>query len=78
MIVVDDSSPGDAEIIVSEYMSNDSRIKYIKHENNKGLFHARITVKWLRVIIAFVDSDDYVSIDYFRLLINKALDEGSI
>ncbi len=62
IIVVNDASPDNSEDIVLEYMAQDSRIVYIKHEENKCLGGARNTgMKAARgQYIAFVDSDDYV------------------
>ncbi len=62
IIVVNDASPDNSEDIILEYMAQDSRIVYIKHEENKCLGTARNTgMKAARgQYIAFVDSDDYV------------------
>lgn len=77
IICVNDCSPGNAKEIVSEYTSKDHRFKYVEHPQNKGLFHARITGSEIATgdYIAFVDSDDYISIDYYRLLLEKAVQE---
>lgn len=79
IIIVNDCSPGNAEAIVDEYRLRDHRIKYIKHEQNKGLYHARITGSEFATgeYIAFVDSDDHVTIDYYRLLVEKAIQEDA-
>lgn len=73
IIVVDDGSDGDVRGIVSALQ--DGRIKYIRHAENKGLFAARMT--GIRMangeFIGFVDSDDYISCDYYRLLLNQML-----
>ena len=73
LIVVDDCSKGNCKEIVEKYIEKDKRVKYVKHESNKGLFAARITGASYAEgdYIAFVDSDDYVSIDYFRNMINS-------
>ena len=73
IIIVNDCSQGNCEEIVEKYKNIDSRIKYIKHEKNKGLFQARITGSSIATgeYIAFLDSDDYVSIDYYRTLMNN-------
>lgn len=77
IIVVNDCSPGNVKSMVSDYQLIDDRIKYVEHERNKGLFHARLTgaEKATGEYIAFVDSDDYISIDYYRLLVEKAIEE---
>lgn len=43
LIIVDDKSPGNVDEIVNSYQKTDNRIKYVKHDINKGLYHARIT-----------------------------------
>ncbi len=62
IIVVSDASPDNSEDIILEYAAQDSRIVYIKHEENKCLGGARNT--GMKVAkgqyITFVDSDDYV------------------
>lgn len=79
IIVVDDCSTDDGYKIVQKYMTKDNRIKYVKHEKNKGLFQARITGSREATgeYIAFLDSDDYVSIDYYRTLIYNAVENSS-
>ncbi len=54
-------------------------IRYIRHLENKGLFQARLTGYEYSVgdFIATVDSDDYVGIDYFRLLQKKAAETNA-
>ena len=77
VIVVDDCSPDNSAEIISEYCKRDSRVHVAKHEKNKGLFQARVTGSELATgeYIAFVDSDDHISIDFYRELINCA-EEG--
>lgn len=79
IIIVNDCSPGEAEIIVKEYQKKDERIKYVKHEKNKGLFQARLTgsAQANGDYIAFLDSDDYVSFDYYYGLVTAAEREGA-
>lgn len=79
IIIVNDCSQGNCEEIVEKYKNIDSRIKYIKHEKNKGLFQARITGSSIATgeYIAFLDSDDYVSIDYYRTLMNNIQEKNS-
>lgn len=74
IIVVDDGSTGNVKDIVDSYQKSGKKIELIVHECNKGLFRARISGA-LRAngdYIAFLDSDDYVGIDYYRLLVNAA------
>ncbi len=63
LIIVNDASPDHTEEVVKGYA--DSRIKYIVHEQNKGLPAARNT--GMRAAsgknIALLDSDDYYHLD---------------
>lgn len=79
VIIVNDCSQGNCEEIANKYQKIDSRIKYIKHEKNRGLFQARITGSSIATgeYIAFLDSDDYVSIDYYRTLMNNIIENDS-
>jgi len=79
IILVNDASLGIAEEICQRYIVKDSRIKYIKHEKNRGLFQARLTgmTNATGGYIAFCDSDDYVSCDFYRGLIFKAIDTSA-
>ena len=76
LICVNDASPDGCAGILEAYANSDSRIpiKVITHEQNKGLFAARLS--GIRAAkgeyIAFVDSDDYVSCDWFRPLVLRA------
>ncbi len=74
IIVVNDCSPGNAEEMIHKFQSRDARIKYIKHEENRGLFQARMSGAAAATgdYIAFLDSDDYVSFDFYYGLITKA------
>lgn len=77
IIVVDDGSDGNALDIVQQF--NDARIVYLKHETNRGLYQARITgvTRATGRFIGFVDSDDTVGIDYFRLLLMRCVEDGA-
>lgn len=79
VIIVNDCSQGNCEEIAKKYKKIDNRIKYIKHDKNKGLFQARITGTSIATgeYIAFLDSDDYVSIDYYRTLMENIQENNS-
>lgn len=79
IIVVNDGSTKNCDQIIDEYIKKDNRIKYVKHEKNRGLFQARITgfENSTGDYIAFLDADDYVSRDYYRELIEKAQETKS-
>lgn len=74
VIAVNDCSPGNASEIIRSYGEMDSRVKLVEHEKNKGLFLARMTgVKASHgKYISFLDSDDRVSVDFYRRLVEKA------
>lgn len=65
MIIVDDCSKDDTQIIVEKYIKKDKRIRYIKFEKNQGAAIARNTaIKEAKgKYIAFLDSDDLWSKD---------------
>ena len=60
MIIVDDCSPDNSNLIVEKYMEKDNRIKLIKLEKNSGPAIARNTaIKEAKGrYIAFLDADD--------------------
>lgn len=78
-ILVDDCTTDGAPAIMQEYAQQDSRFRILRHEVNKGLFAARVTgAKQARgKYIAFLDSDDYVSVDFYRAAVACAEDTGA-
>lgn len=79
VIVVNDASPGDLEERIQPYLQQDSRVRYVRHERNQGLFRARVTGMSHATgdYVAFLDSDDYISLDFYRTLIERAEETGS-
>jgi len=82
IILVDDGSPDSCGEICDEYAKNDSRIVVI-HKENGGPASARnigIAVS-NGLYISFVDSDDFVTIDYieylFGLIVNSSASVSS-
>lgn len=79
IICVDDGSPDSSMDIVKNFKLKDSRIKIVTNPQNLGLFRAR--VEGMKAsngdYICFVDADDFVSIDWFRLLHNKIAEESA-
>lgn len=77
IIIVNDCSPGNAEEIINEFRRTDERIKYVKHDVNKGLFQARMTgaKEATGDYIAFLDSDDHVAFDFYYGLVTKIQEE---
>lgn len=74
IILVDDGSTDTSKEIITSFMQQDKRIISVSHEKNRGLFQARVTgvEKSQGEYIAFVDSDDTIGVDWFRLLVKKA------
>lgn len=79
IICVDDGSPDSSMSIVKAIQKQDSRIKIVTNKENLGLFRAR--VEGMKVAsgkyVAFVDADDFVSFDWFRLLHEKIVEENA-
>ena len=73
IIVVNDGSPGEVSEIMKNY-ENNSRILFINNKENRGLLRARVCGANIAKgeYIAFVDSDDYVSFDFYRSLVVRA------
>ncbi len=72
IVLVDDRGTDRSVEIAKEFAKNDSRIKIIKHDKNKGLRHAVFSGinASLSEYIMFADSDDYVKSDYVEVLYN--------
>lgn len=77
IICVNDCSPDDSLDVLQGYADKDERIKIVNREKNGGLAAARNSGLDLACgdYIAFVDSDDYISLDFCEKLIN-ASDNG--
>lgn len=78
IILVDDGSPDNSPKLCDEYASKDSRIRVI-HKENAGVSEARNTGidNAKGDYICFVDSDDYVSENYVKLLMDKQCEAGA-
>ena len=65
IIVVNDCSQGNCEEIMKSYIQKYSKIIYLQHDKNKGLYAARETgvKKAMGEYIIHVDSDDYLGLD---------------
>lgn len=78
IILVDDGSPDDCAKMCDNWAEKDDRIKVI-HKQNGGLSDARNF--GMRIVcgefISYIDSDDYVSIDFYDLLLKTALEHAS-
>ncbi|WP_447951997.1 glycosyltransferase family 2 protein [Chryseobacterium koreense] len=79
LILVDDGSPDGCGKICDDYAAKDSRIKVI-HKTNGGLSSARnagIEVAAGRYL-SFIDSDDFVSVDYFEKNMQYLVDHPEV
>ena len=78
VILVDDGSPDDCASQCDEWMEKDDRISVI-HKINGGLSDARNY--GLKIadgeFISFIDSDDYISEDFYEALLSTALKHKS-
>lgn len=79
LIIVDDCSLGNIKEIAKNFINVDKRVTIISHQKNEGLFRARLTgaKKATGDYIAFIDSDDYVTNDYYHTLIEKAEEKNA-
>ena len=78
IILINDGSPDNSEVIIKKYLKMYNNIKYIKKDNgglssarNEGLKHVQ------GEYIGFVDSDDYVKVDMFEKMYNKIIKDKS-
>ena len=78
IIIVNDASPDNSKKIIEKYLKKYKNIKYFEKENggqgsarNLGLKHAK------GKYIAYVDSDDYIELDMFEKMYNKAVEDNS-
>ncbi|WFE83090.1 glycosyltransferase [Parabacteroides chongii] len=78
IIMVDDGSPDNSPAMCDQYAKEDSRVKVI-HKQNAGLGFARNSGLEIATgdYIAFVDSDDFVSVTAFEILLKVALEENA-
>lgn len=79
IICVNDCSPDNSLEILNEYAQKDNRIKVINFEENKGVSIARNTGidSATGEFIGFVDADDFVDLDFYEKLYNKATETGA-
>ena len=68
IIRVDDGSNDESPSICDEFEANYSKIITIHHNKNQGLLNARLTGARVArgLYLTFVDSDDFLDIDYFE------------
>lgn len=78
IIIINDGTKDKSALICEEYAQIDNRIKVI-HKENGGLGNARnVGMTYANgEYIGFVDSDDWVDLDYYEKLYNKAIEENA-
>lgn len=78
IILVDDGSQDNCPKICDDYASRDNRIKVI-HKKNGGLSEARNVGMKVATgeYISFVDSDDWIDINTYSLVLKKMIDTNS-
>lgn len=78
IILVDDGSPDDCPKICDDYARKDNRVKVI-HKRNGGLSDARNAGMKVATgeYISFIDSDDYISLDFIKVLYDTVVLENS-
>ncbi|MDO4615699.1 MAG: glycosyltransferase, partial [Lachnospiraceae bacterium] len=78
IVVVDDGSGGDIRERIKPRLA-DPRVRFFSNDHNQGLIRAR--VRGLREArgkyVAFADSDDYVSFDFYRAMFFRAEETGA-
>lgn len=79
IICINDCSLDNSLSILNEYASKDNRIKIIDLKNNKGVSFARNTgiAQAQSEYIGFVDSDDFIDLDFYEKLYKKAKEIGA-
>lgn len=78
IILVDDGSPDNCPQMCDDYAKKDSRIKVV-HKENGGLSDARNVGMEVATgeYVSFIDSDDYVSLDFYETLLETIVDNDS-
>ena len=78
IILVDDGSPDNCPQMCDDYAKKDSRIKVV-HKKNGGLSDARNAGMKVATgeYVSFIDSDDYVSLDFYETLFQTMIDNDS-
>ena len=78
IILVDDGSPDNCPKICDDYATKDNRIKVV-HKENGGLSDARNAGMKVAIgeYISFIDSDDYISLDFYETLLNTMIGNNS-
>ena len=78
IICVEDHSPDNSREVLKKYKNND-KVKIIYNEKNMGLSYSRnVGIKEATGdYVGFVDSDDYISLDFYEKLFNQMMKDDS-
>lgn len=78
IILVDDGSPDNCPKMCDDYAKIDNRIKVV-HKENGGLSDARNVGMEVATgeYVSFIDSDDYISLDFYETLLQTMIDNDS-
>lgn len=78
IILVDDGSPDNCPKMCDDYAKIDNRIKVV-HKENGGLSDARNVGMEVATgeYVSFIDSDDYISLDFYETLLETIVDNDS-
>ena len=78
IILVDDGSPDNCPKMCDDYAKKDSRIRVV-HKENGGLSDARNAGMEVATgeYVSFIDSDDYISLDFYETLFQTMIDNDS-
>ncbi|MCC8104037.1 MAG: HAD-IA family hydrolase [Clostridiales bacterium] len=79
IIIVNDGSKGNIGELVHYFAGDDVRVRFLDSKENQGLFLARMRGLHAATgdYVTFLDSDDYVSSDYYHRLLAAALEIDS-
>lgn len=80
-IIVNNASKGDIDKIARKYIDEypERNIKLVTLKENKGLFNGRLAGAEAATgeYIGFIDSDDRISCDFYRCLVEKSIATGA-
>lgn len=79
IILVNDCTPDKSMDIVRQYAANDTRIKVIEHDKNRGLMTARHSAYTVAQgdYITFCDSDDALPVNALEILYSTAIETSA-
>lgn len=78
IIVINDASPDNSKEIVSEYLKKYKNIHYYEKENGGQGSARNLGLKYAKgEYVTYVDSDDYVELDMYEKMYNKAISNNS-